>query len=163
MEKLLATCVCLPCSPWSADTENSLSLLLALLHTDRIENRWRRLELNPNMPPEPAPSCAEVQALSAKDKIKKIKHYSDFLVSFSSFSLLIFCLVCLCSSFKVCPPTPSCVLLFSHASCVALRRTMSVSPPLRSRLKYLHNIIIFITSWTVLKIGWQMISSSLTA
>lgn len=78
MKKLLATCVCLPCSPWSADTENSLSLLLSLLHTDRIENRGRGLELNPNIPPEPSPSCAEVQPLSATDKIKKMR---GFLVS----------------------------------------------------------------------------------
>ena len=43
-------CDAMPCSPWSADTENSLSLLLSLLHTGRIENRGRGAELNPNIP-----------------------------------------------------------------------------------------------------------------
>lgn len=51
-EILWATSVFPPCSPRSADTENSLS---PLLHTDRIENRGRGVELNPNINSELSP------------------------------------------------------------------------------------------------------------
>lgn len=140
MKKLLATCVCLPCSPWSADTENSLSLLLSLLHTDRIENRGRGLELNPNIPPEPSPSCAEVQPLSATDKIKKRERISSFC---SSFFLFITHLVCLLSySFKVFPPTSTSLLLFSTlcwqcgstAGWISMQFILKIHVPLRFNL-----------------------------
>ena len=73
-------CDAMPCSPWSADTENSLSLLLSLLHTGRIENRGRGVELNPNIPPESSASCTEVKALCAPEKIKKKQKHSNFLL-----------------------------------------------------------------------------------
>lgn len=69
--------------------EQSICPALSLLHTDRIENRGRGLELNRNIPPEPAPSCTEVQALSATDKKKKQKQrISSFLFLILSIYLI---------------------------------------------------------------------------
>lgn len=131
-------CDAMPCSPRSADTENSLSLLLSLLHTGRIENRGRGAELNPNIPPESSASRTEVKAFCATGKIKK-KTKTLSLPSPHSFYLSLICCV---FSVIVFPPTSTFVLLANHDNSVALLMAMLVGmlvgPALSPSLKYLH-------------------------
>lgn len=63
--------LCLPCSPRVLN-QRRLALLLSVLHTDRMKNRG--LELNPNIPPEQAPSCAAMlgpRCYKEKEKLRQ--------------------------------------------------------------------------------------------